>query len=135
MSVKCYCDDWKENFPKVNTPFEVPRSPFQYTGKPFEYCPWCSGKLVNTMFIAQPDNITISCNEIDGYFHVRLLDGELIADAMVCQDVRDVNYCSACMLRWYDKIGGADNQVDHFSNVNSQPIGKVWTTEQWNRKQ
>jgi len=49
MTVNCdHCDYWKEGIEKINRFifFEQARNPHnQYTGKAFDYCPWCGNKL------------------------------------------------------------------------------------------
>lgn len=43
----CDCTDWKENIDKVNNPILFFHSRFNnpYSGKVFEYCPWCGQEL------------------------------------------------------------------------------------------
>lgn len=47
--MNCICKDWKENLPKLNSPFMMaishPHIVKEYDGKIFVYCPWCGRKL------------------------------------------------------------------------------------------
>jgi len=51
--MKCICEDWKENIPKINSPlsFIAASRPQMLEGldlgKEFVYCPWCGFKLLN----------------------------------------------------------------------------------------
>jgi len=51
--MKCICEDWKENIPKINGPlsFMAASRPYMLEGmdlgKEFVYCPWCGFKLLN----------------------------------------------------------------------------------------
>ena len=46
-SKHCYCPYCKENIDKVNAPILFFHNRFHkpYTGKTFEYCPWCGQAL------------------------------------------------------------------------------------------
>lgn len=48
-AVKCDCQDWKGNIGKVNAPIilQSVRSggAYQFDGKAFVFCPWCSKPL------------------------------------------------------------------------------------------
>lgn len=49
--IKC-CEEWAENYPKVNAPFAIlsARNPLTYKGydgKKFKYCPWCAKPLTD----------------------------------------------------------------------------------------
>ncbi len=43
---ECTCSDWKENIPKLNAILTMAqlRNSSGYTGKFFQYCPWCGKK-------------------------------------------------------------------------------------------
>lgn len=47
--IDCECEDWKENVPKINAGFFMQEiHGFSgYTGKQFNFCPWCGRKLEN----------------------------------------------------------------------------------------
>ena len=49
----CCCSDWRENIDRVNGPIVLAqvRSGHAWTGKPFNYCPWC-GNLLQTITTA-----------------------------------------------------------------------------------
>ena len=62
MSVKCNCQDWKENINKVNAGFGLSaiHGLGGYQGKVFKYCPWCGKKLMGIKcgymdYVSQPD--------------------------------------------------------------------------------
>jgi hypothetical protein len=44
---ECTCKEWVENLPKVNAGFALMsvHGGTGYTGKVFEFCPWCSKSL------------------------------------------------------------------------------------------
>ncbi len=43
---KCNCKDWQPNIDKINSAITMDFvHGKEYTGKPFEYCPWCGKKL------------------------------------------------------------------------------------------
>ena len=44
--VRCYCDDWCKSFEQIaSAQFVASAHGMMYTGKTFEYCPWCGRKL------------------------------------------------------------------------------------------
>lgn len=45
--MKCDCKDWEENIDLVNSGFTFMQvhGCGSYSGKTFNYCPWCSKKL------------------------------------------------------------------------------------------
>lgn len=47
----CTCKDWEPGIEKINAyiglQFARSGGATQYTGKPFEYCPWCGKKLID----------------------------------------------------------------------------------------
>lgn len=46
MNKNCGCKDWWENEPIINAPYRMNLSVVgEYSGKKFEFCPWCGNKL------------------------------------------------------------------------------------------
>jgi hypothetical protein len=47
----CTCKEWEPGIDKINAyislQFARSGGATQYTGKPFEYCPWCGTKLID----------------------------------------------------------------------------------------
>lgn len=134
----CKCSGWKENFPSINAPFLEPHSNYApYEGLPFNFCPWCSKRLfINDQ---RPENLRTANTCINGKFHIRLFDDQTIVDEMVCELKRDISYCCATMLRWYDKNGGISKMADAARDrLNKKefyvPRGRVWTKVQWDKR-
>lgn len=53
----CLCTDFKENIAILNAPFALatarnPETYRGYTGKPFQFCPWCGALLLP--FVIEP---------------------------------------------------------------------------------
>ena len=75
--------------------------------------------------------IDIKVTRIENRYHSRLMkDGQVLRE-MACAEKYDIGWISREMLRWYDKLGG----VSRFASAarerqNSQPIGKVWYSEE-----
>ncbi len=45
IAVDCACNDWNENIPLVNiSGFRLTHN-MDYTGKRFDFCPWCGKPL------------------------------------------------------------------------------------------
>lgn len=66
---------------------------------------------------------------INGRFHVRLLENDLLINEMACKKKIDIGYCCKYMLRWYDKLGGESKMASASRDrqkILLMPAGKIW---------
>jgi len=48
---ECNCSDWGLNIDSLNAPFSLGLAAVgHYTGKEFEYCPWCGQALIEITY-------------------------------------------------------------------------------------
>ena len=75
------------------------------------------------------DKLRTKVTCIQGRYHVRLIENDLLINEMACGLKRDISFCCREMLRWYDKLGGtariASSSRDRLKN-DVLPAGKIW---------
>ncbi len=63
-------------------------------------------------------------------FHCRLYNKETILDEMACNSKKDIGFCIAYMLKWYDKLGGNSQMAmksrSRQRSKSSETFGKIW---------
>lgn len=65
-------------------------------------------------------------------YHIRLLEHDLLINEMACREKKDVGWCIAYLLRWYDKLGGdslmatASRRRSWATRYSTGPVGKIW---------
>lgn len=87
----------------------------------------CKMEKISKYLQARSEPLEIKVTNINGEYHVRLLDEGKLHSEMACKEKQDIGYCTHEMLRWYDKMGGVSTMAEASRNrqKNLTPIGKV----------